>query len=280
MLIGTYGMDPYSISVLRMFFALILFMPLMGMRSITTKQKIQLSLLGGLQFGVMYLTLFISYQFLAGYEVALVTILTPLYVSLLDHALRKYRLKLQPLLCVLLAIIGAGIIRYARTEIDSDFWIGFGIMQVCNLSFAVGQVIYRRMMKSTYRLDDMYTFGWMYLGALLVTILGWAIMGPPETSLRNLQQLPLQAWGIILWLGLMPSGLAFFLFNHGSLKVDPNTLAIVNNLKIPIALVIVMLLFGQWEVIGSWPRFIAGTMVMLAALWLNGQSSRCPSVEV
>lgn len=270
-LIGEYGMNAYTLSVLRMAFALILFAPLMRLRSIPFRKKLQLALLGGLQFGVMYLTLFVSYRFMAGYEIALVTILTPLYVSLLDHAYRKNKLKVLPLFCVILAVLGAGIIRYARQpmEINNYFWIGFGIMQVCNLSFAIGQVIYRQITKPGERLEDMYTFGWMYMGALAVTLLGWLFLGQPANSLQHLQELPLPAWGIVLWLGLMPSGIAFFLFNHGALKVDSDTLAIVNNLKIPIALLIVMLLFQQRESVESWPNFFTGTGMMLYALWLN-----------
>jgi drug/metabolite transporter (DMT)-like permease len=266
---GSYGMNPYMLAVLRMLFAFILFAPLMGLQRIPGKQRLQLILLGALQFGVMYITLFLSYGFMEGYEVALVTILTPIYVSLLDHLLRKGRIRLQPLLCVILAVIGACVIRYARPDLDDRFWVGFGIMQICNLSFAFGQVFYRQLMKPCQRLDDMYSFGWMYLGALAVTLIGWLSLAPVVDTLHHLQQLPLPAWGIVLWLGLIPSGLAFFLFNHWALKVDAGTLAIVNNLKIPIALLIVMLVFQQREIISSWPRFTAGTAIMLLSLWMN-----------
>jgi len=272
-LIGTYGMNPYLLSFLRMGFSLILFVPLMGMGNLPNLRKLHLALLGGVQFGVMYLTLLVSYKFMAGYEVALVTIFTPLYVSLLDQLFCKGHLKMRSLFCVLLAILGAGVIRYARPDLDGGFWIGFGIMQLCNLSFALGQVLYRRMMTATEKFDDMYTFGWMYLGALIVTLIGWILLAPVPETLHHLQQLPLSAWAIILWLGLIPSGLAFFLFNHGSLHVDTGTLAIINNLKIPIALVIVLLLFQQQEIINSWIRFLSGTLIMLTALWLNQRPS-------
>ncbi|WFB37876.1 EamA family transporter [Kiritimatiellota bacterium B12222] len=266
---GQYGMDPYLLSVLRMLFSFILFAPLMSGQKISLRRKGQLAMLGGLQFGLMYLALFVSYRFMTGYEVALVTIFTPIYVSLLDNYLTKNTFKLQPVLCVLLAVIGAGIIRYAKPDLDGEFWIGFGIMQLCNLSFALGQVLYRRMMKSSEKLDDMHAFGWMYLGALLVTLIGWGALAPIKDSLQNLQQLPLSAWGIILWLGLIPSGLAFFMFNHGALQVDGATLAIINNVKIPVALIIVLLFFRQSDVIDSWGRFSIGTLFMLGALWLN-----------
>lgn len=120
----------------------------------------------------------------------------------------------------------------------------------------------------------MHVYGWLYSGALLVCILGWLTLGDPLTSLRHLQTLPLSAWGIVLWLGLVPSGLAFFLFNHGALKTDPHTLAIFNNLKIPIALLIVLLFFGQQSAVESWLRFSAGSLMMLASLWWNHRPIR------
>lgn len=264
-----YGMNPYMLSVLRMGFSFILFAPLMGTQPLPSKQKLQLILLGGLQFGVMYLTLFVAYDYMKGYEVALVTIFTPLYVTLFDRILNKECCKLKLLFCVLLAVVGAGIIRYARIHDNSEFWMGFGLLQICNLSFAMGQVLYKRTMKANEGLQDMYAFGWMYLGALVVTLIGWAFLAPMGQTLQHLQKLPLVAWGIVLWLGLIPSGLAFFMFNHGSLKVDTGTLAIINNLKIPIALIIVLLFFKQGTAIESWTRFTVGTLLMLGALWIN-----------
>lgn len=270
-----YQMDAYTLSVLRMLFSLLIFAPLMSVHPTSRSQKIKLALLGGLQFGLMYLLLFVSYNFMSGYEVALVTILTPIYVSLLDHFFRKNLITFKPMFCVLLAVLGAGLIRYSRPpEMDNHFWIGFGIMQLCNLCFALGQVLYRRIMSANRKLQDMYAFGWMYLGALGVTLLGWLLMGDPVTALTLIKDLPLPAWGIVLWLGLIPSGLAFFFFNHGALKVDADSLAIVNNLKIPIALIIVMLIFKQWELVHSWQLFVAGTTLMLAALWLNQHHGR------
>ncbi|MDF3128670.1 EamA family transporter [Kiritimatiellaeota bacterium B1221] len=275
-LVGKYGMNPFMLSVLRMAFSFILFAPLMGGHPLPSKQKLQLILLGGLQFGVMYLTLFVSYSYMEGYEVALVTIFTPLYVTLFDRILNKQCCKLKLLISVILAVIGAGIIRYARVHDNSEFWFGFGLLQICNLSFAIGQVIYKRFMKSTEGLQDMFAFGWMYLGAFMVTLIGWALLAPMSETLQHLQKLPLAAWAIVLWLGLIPSGLAFFMFNHGSLQVDTGTLAIINNLKIPIALLIVLLIFRQGEAIESWTRFTVGTLLMLGALWLNQRPTKTP----
>lgn len=271
-LIRDHGVDPYTLSVLRMSYALVLFLPLLRPRKYRPSRRWALVALGGLQYGLMYLTLFVSYRFLEGYEVALLTIFTPLYVSLLDQLLRRERPEWKPFVCVLLAVAGAGVIRYANPE-SARFWTGFWILQICNLSFAVGQVLYRRLMHHTVRFQDAHVFGWMYLGALGVCLVGWGVLADPVPALLNLQSLNLTGWAIVLWLGLIPSGLAFFLFNHGALRVDAHSMAIANNLKIPIALLITLLLFGQGGGI-LWPRFLVGTGLMVFALWWNQRPLR------
>jgi len=275
-LLGKYGMNPQTLAVLRMGYALLLFLPMMRPRKYLPSKRWALVALGGLQFGAMYLTLFFAYRFLEGYEVALVTIFTPLYVSILGCLFDRGDLKLRPLLCVLAAVLGAGLVKYARPPEAEGFWIGFAIMQACNLCFASGQILYRKLMRHTVRFEDAHVFGWLYLGALAVTLVGWWTTGNPVDSFHLLRTLPLSGWGIVLWLGLVPSGLAFFLFNHGALNVDAHTLAIVNNLKIPIALLIALLIFRQRDTIADWPRFLAGSLLMLGALWWHTHPRRTP----
>lgn len=271
-LITEHGVDPYTLSVLRMFYALILFLPLLRPHKYSVSRRLSLVALGGLQYGVMYITLFASYIYLEGYEVALLTIFTPLYASLLDSLLGKEKPGFRPMVCVLLAVAGSAVIRYANPE-SAQFWTGFWILQLCNVSFAVGQVVYRRMMHHTLRFQDAHVFGWMFMGALAVSIAGWALLADPAPALRNLQGMRPSGWLIVLWLGLVPSGLAFFLFNHGALRVDAHSMAIANNLKIPIALLMALLIFRQGQDL-VWARFLPGTALMIFALWWNHRPLR------
>jgi drug/metabolite transporter (DMT)-like permease len=275
-LIRDYGMDPFTLSVLRMFYALILFFPLLRPKKYKRSKRWALVVLGGIQFGVMYVTLFYSYKYLKGYEVGLLTIFTPLYVSILHQLIGKEAFRFRPFLCVGLAVAGAFVIKYSDPGTDaSKFWIGFAILQVCNLSFAIGQVMYRRIMKSTLRFQDSHVFGWMYMGALAVTLISWGFLSDHREQLSVIQSLPLKGWIIVLWLGLIPSGLAFFLFNHGALQVDAHSMAIANNLKIPFMLLVTLLPypFNQGEGI-DWLRFFIGTALMIGALWWNHRPVR------
>lgn len=268
-----YGVDDHTLNVLRMAYSLLLFLPLLRPRKYLPEKRLAFIALGGLQFGLMYMALFASYRFLQGYEIALATVLTPLYVSLFDQILSRRPAPPRTWLCVALAVLGAGIIRYNRPE-SPDFWLGFGIMQLSNLCYAVGQILYRRLIGKSDGFRDAHVFGWMYLGGLVVAVIGWSLLGDPPRTLELLSNLPLPAWGILLWLGLVPSGLAFFLFNHGALRVDAVTLAIVNNLKIPIALILVLLIFRQSAQIQNWGAFGLGSALMVGALAWHERRAR------
>jgi drug/metabolite transporter (DMT)-like permease len=266
MMIRDYGIDPYGLAFFRMTTALLLFAALL--RPTPLKRSAALMALGAVQYGLMYLTLFLSYRFMAGYEVLLVTIFTPFYVAGFDALTRRTPLQPRVGLAVGLAVAGAGIIRFARVDPDGSFWIGFGIMQLCNGCFAIGQVLYARHVSTAGSKAPLHEFGWMYLGAALITLLGWGLFGELTSTTSALLTLPVKGWLILLWLGLVPSGAAFYLFNRGAKEVSVGTLAVMNNLKIPIGLVVVLILFQQADQITSWPGFLAGSALMLGALWI------------
>lgn len=278
-LLGEPGMNANSLAFLRLVYSLVLFLPLLRVRVIARRKRVALIGVGAIQFGMMYVLLNLAYGYLRNYEVAMLTVFTPIYVTLFDAVFLRKPPPVVSMGCVLLAVAGAGVIQFARPE-SPGFWTGFGIMQASNLAFSFGQVAYKRMLPGLKRFGDMHVFGWMYLGAVLTAGLAWVCWENPLPVLAELRNMSTRGWLILLWLGLVPSGLGFFLFNHGALEVDTATLSIFNNLKIPLAAIIVMVFFAGWTYIEHWPRFLAGSALMLAALILNERfkpSSPAPS---
>ncbi len=82
-------LHPNLISFIRIVLSFIVFLPLIKTRNIETKLKLKLILTGAIQFGLMYIAYIYSYRFLKGYEVALFTIFTPLYVSVIHDLMKK-----------------------------------------------------------------------------------------------------------------------------------------------------------------------------------------------
>lgn len=265
-LIGEFlagSVDPYLAVSSRMLLALLLFLPWLLKSTSSKTQAMALAGIGAVQLGLMYLFLYHSFLYLSVAEVLLFTILTPVYVSLLDYFWRYKKLHLRWLGPALLAILGALVIRYQN--LSADFWWGLLLIQAANLCFAFGQVAYRQLNLGSV-LSQRYHFGWFFVGATLTSLVATVLFADwnkiPTTSLH---------YGILIWLGLVASGLGYWLWNAGARQVKANQLAVMNNVLIPAGLV-VNFVFWQHEV--NWWTLTAGSVLILASLlWAGRQNN-------
>jgi len=72
----------------------------------------------------------------------------------------------------------------------------------------------------------------------------------------------------LLYLGLIASGLCFFLWNHASVGVGSGLLAVANNLKIPLAVFVSVAIFREEA---SLFRLFFATALICTALALTGE---------
>ncbi|MCP3176996.1 MAG: EamA family transporter [Desulfuromonadales bacterium] len=258
------GLDSNFVSFARMALSLAVFAPFLRRTGLRTPLALQLIAIGAVQYGLMYLAYIYSFQFLQAYQVALFTIFTPLYVTLI-HDLLTRRLHGFFLLTACLAIVGTGIIVYRDLD-QSDLRLGFFLLQFSNICFAFGQTYYRRLLRKNPALKDHQIFGLLYLGATLVTLLaagystGWSL---PTLSTTHVLTL--------LYLGILASGICFFLWNYGAKQVDAGALAILNNLKVPLAVACSALFFHETV---DLQRLLLGGAFILGALFLNESLAR------
>ena len=158
----------------------------------------------------------------------------------------------------LIAVIGAITIRYEN--LNSNFIIGLLLVQGANISFAVGQVTYKRLMNSN-QLDDKTVFGWFFIGALIIATICYALFG-------NSNKLPTTStqWSILIYLGVVASGLGYFMWNKGATLVNVGALAVMNNLLIPAGIIVNVLI---WNRDADIVRLSIGAAIMLGALLVN-----------
>ena len=250
--------DTWFAVVMRVLLAFITFIPFLRFKNVSVKQMLLLMGVGACQLGIMYFFYYNSFQYISVPEVLLFTISTPIYVTIIYDLLQGHQLRLNYLLTAIIAVIGAAIIRY--DHISRDFIIGFLLIQGANIVFALGQVGYKRIME-LYPLPQHQAFAWVYFGAIVVATIGWLLFGNadklPTTQLQ---------WGIIIWLGIVASGLCYFLWNLGATKVDSGTLAIMNNLVIPAGILVNVVI---WHQSIDWGRFTVGSAVIVFALILH-----------
>ena len=261
-LIGVYlagQVDSYFAVLMRIGLAALVFLPFLRPKLLAGRQRLILMVLGAVQLGAMYIFFYQSFLLLSVPEVLLFTIFTPLYVTLLDDALFK-RFTPFYLLTAALAVLGAAVIRY--DGIDSGFWLGFLVVQGANLCFALGQVGYRRFAVTLpAELPRHSVFAWFYLGALAVALPAFVLLGNaaamPHTGVQ---------WGVLAWLGLVASGLGYFLWNLGATRVDAGALAIMNNALIPAGLAVNLLI---WNRDADLVRLALGGAIIVGSLILN-----------
>lgn len=270
-LIGEYlaGRVDSDFAVLaRVLIAALVFLPLTRWRGLPTRLLAGFWLAGALQFGITYLCLYRSFAVLTVPEVLLFTVLTPIYVTLLDDALAR-RFSPWALLAALVAVGGGVIIRFDRLE--GEYLLGFILLQVANATFAAGQVLCRRLLVRYPVEQPLHRFfGHFFLGALVLALPSFLLFGNPE----RLPQTAVQ-WGVLLWMGLFATALGMFWWVKGSTRVSAGTLAVMNELHVPAGLLVNLLI---WNRDADLPRLALGGAVILASLWIS-RLGRKPAMQ-
>ncbi len=249
-------LDTHFVSFARLFLSLVFFLPFLRLSLIRQKGLEKLLLIGVVQFGLMYILYINAYPFLQAWQIALFTILTPLYVALIADLLER-RFRPRYLLAALLAIAGAAILVFREWQ-HTQMFTGFLLVQASNICFAFGQIYYKRVRPLFGMFKDKELFVFLYAGAVLIAGLNSALMTPWT-------DIDLKANHIytLFYLGIIASGLCFFLWNLGATKTNAGVLAVMNNLKIPLGVLFALLFFGESA---DLLRLLFGSLLMLGAL--------------
>ena len=250
------GLDGAFISAARLGLALLVLLPFLRPGAIPSRSRIRLAAIGAVQFGLMYLAYNESYRFLKSAEVALFTLTTPVMVTLLADALER-RFRSQGLLAAGLAVLAGGAIVFRSATLESTL-LGIALVQFSNAAFAVGQVLYKRERGSAGK--DQEVFALLYLGACAVVI--------PASFLRTdfaALALTTKQVSILLYLGIAASGLGFLFWNRGATKVSSGTLAAMNNAKVPLAVAVSLIVFGEQV---DLPRLVVSAALLALAVWI------------
>lgn len=254
-----------AVATVRLALTLLVFLPFLRPRLLAASTSAWLAGIGAIQFGLMYLLYLQAFKHLQSHEVYLFTILTPLYIVLLDAAIDN-KLVARHAAAALLSAIGAGVLVW-RGVGTPDAMIGFILVQGSNLCFAAGQIAYKRTRPALAKVEsDAPLFAWLALGGFVATALvaapiaDWSAFTPTSTQ-----------WLVLAFLGIIASGAGFFLWNLGLTRVNAGTLAVLNNAKIPLGVLVSLLLFRE----ATDPIRLAISFALLAlAVWLAATPAR------
>ena len=252
------GLDSSFISAVRLGLALLVFLPFFRTRGLNWKLAFSLAAIGAVQFGLMYLAYNESYKHLPAHQVALFTLTTPILVTLFADALER-TLRGRALLAASLAVVGAAVVA-AKENLLGGSLTGFGLVQLANGAFAIGQVLYRRVRAKNQGINDRQVFALLYAGAFAVTL----PLAVAQNNFGSLALTPGQIW-TLFYLGVIASGVCFFAWNLGATRVSAGTLAAFNNAKVPLGVACSLLFFGESA---NLPRLLIGGTLLVAAIAL------------
>lgn len=225
-------LEPNLVSFLRLAFAFLMFLPFFKPKKLSRSLFWQLLLIGAIQFGLMYCTYTAAFFYLPAYMLVLLTSTTPLYVVLFDLLISR-KSTLFFWLAAFAAVLGAWLLQYQKTALDFN-WKGVLLIQISNLTFAAGQIYYRKLSAGKKDWDNKLSFSVVYLGAVCFT----ALVALFQCNWQNFTEITFEQWSLLLYLGIVASGLCFFLWNVGATKVSAGSLALMNNMKIPLGVLV------------------------------------------
>ncbi|MEF1284880.1 carboxylate/amino acid/amine transporter [Vibrio sp. M250220] len=261
-LIGVYlagQVDSWFSVLMRVALASLVFLPFLRFRGVDKGLIVRLMVIGGFQLGLMYCFYYQSFLLLSVPEVLLFTVFTPIYVTII-YDLLKRRFSPWYLVTAVIAVAGAAFIKFAG--VNENFVVGFLVVQGANICFAIGQVGYKYLMeKYQVELPQHTIFGYFYLGALCVATVAFALMG-------NIEKMPTTntQWGVLIYLGLIASGLGYFAWNKGATMVNAGALAIMNNALVPAGLIVNVVI---WNRDVDVTQLSIGGAIILLSLWVN-----------
>ena len=255
------GLDPSVVAAARLAVASLAVAPFLRVGGIPASLRWKLAAVGLVQYGLMYLLYTASFAYLPSHQVAAFTVFTPLYVTLLDDA-EKRRVNYWAMGAVVLAMVGAGLVLRSGFSLRASL-TGFALVQGSNACFAMGQLAYRHLAGTGQAGPGLRHFGLLYLGGLAAAVAP-AALGTKPFALTWSQGFTL------LYLGVVPSGLGFLLWNAGACRVRTATLAVMNNAKIPLAVIVSILVFGESA---DAVLLAIGLVFMGVALWMGERRS-------
>lgn len=256
------NLDSNFITFARLVLAFFIFLPFIRDLKLNSKTFFKLMMNGVLQFGLMYEAYNFSFKFLQAHEVALFTIFTPVYITLYSDFLEK-RSNIKFLFYSIFSVLGAGIIVYSKLS-TTNLWMGFILTQIANISFAIGQINYKNIMQRNKDIKDNEAMLTMYFGGLIIPSLIVFLSENKTMFLLSRNEII-----VLFYLGIVASGLGFFLWNSGIKKVNAGIISTFNNLKIPAGFFVSLIFFNEKiDLI----RLILGSVLIILSIYLSTKS--------
>ncbi len=258
-------LSPDFVAFTRMALAFAVFAPFFRKNSLTKKEFISFLGIGAIQYGLMYVFFIRSCQHLPAHLIVLFTACTPIYVTLLDDLVHKH-FQIRHFIAAGVAFLGIAVLQYQNLSFNVELK-GFFLVQLSDLCFAFGQVFYKKIKKQETADSKIYAV--LFLGGALMTGLTTTLF----SGWNSFFSVSIKQASLLVYLGIIASGLCFFGWNKASLQVKTATLAIFNNVKIPLGVLVSIVFFKEQADI---PSLSLSCLFLLIAFLLTNKKKKNP----
>jgi drug/metabolite transporter (DMT)-like permease len=201
-------------------------------------------ILGFFEFGGTYLLYTWSLSYLPSGVVGTLTLMTPVFTMLIGRAFGINNLNKYSLLATILSLFGA-LLCFPFTRIFGGFEmspqsaLGLGLIIGSNLLFAIGNVLISKWERQK-RWDQSLTSKGLGYGCIFALM---ATFARGSTAPINVSDW--RVWILPFYLGVIATGLGFFLWNRGVQKVSAFPASLIGNFKGPLAVLWGILLLNE-----------------------------------
>ena len=263
--VAVQDIPPLSLAVLRfaqggsiLFLCLLLFAR--NLLKVDRKDVPYLVLLGAVFFAVFPFTFHMGMRFTEASRGALMVATMPVWSAFLARAAKKEQLNIRQISGILITVLGVGIViaeRGLHWRGEASALIGDGFMLVTAFLAAVYGVLAQRMF-SRYSAVTVTTYA-MLFGTLLL-LPAALIEGLP----RVFAIMDGKLIALVLFLGIIGGGFAFFLWTFALTRLSPTQVAVYANLN-PVAATILGVVLLSERLTGI---FLAGFVLIVGGVLL------------
>jgi len=228
-----YGSSPGQLMLYRMLFLLpaILYLLPKAKRD----NIIPLLVFGALIVTPFYLIYFYAVKFVGASTAALILYTAPAYVAVMSAALLSESITSRTIIALILALSGAALVNITET-IRGNF-LGISTAFIAAILYATYTVGARMLIKRG--IESSHVALVPYLSSIPILAI-YATLVEDHVALENFRQL-----SMALYLALIPTGLAYVLYNYGLRTVEASRASILSTIEPVSATILAWIILGE-----------------------------------
>ncbi|MFH0848515.1 MAG: DMT family transporter [archaeon] len=259
--IGLRGMSPLAFAAVRYSLAAVVVLGLSLTRhdrgareKLGLQGWLKLILAGAAGYAVAQGLQFVGLNYLPAVTVTFLLNFTPLFVTVIGISFLDERPTSIQVAGMVVALAGAYL--YFLTPISASEVLGVVVVLVSGLGWAIYMIMIRGFQKKHTMSTSRLTATTMSVGAIALLVSALTLEGVPTISLLG--------WAIIVWLSLVNTAFAFYVWNHVLRKMKAFELSILQNTMLVQIAVLAFFFLGEQLTINN----VSGIIFVLVGVTL------------